>query len=134
MSETPNFPDLVPDGWAETYGTPVPLPEDFESWTEIPQSWTHPFGRLINSAGEHFAITNADWDRFIRSARVRVGQIGEMREMHSRGIGVAPIWNKPHSEQFAHEAKRRKETGDPTWPLWRAQGLEFDRMETESQV
>ena len=42
----------------------------------------------------------------------------------SPGYDVAPYWGMTFSQQFAHEARRRRGLDDQTWRLWAAWSYE----------
>ena len=86
-------------------------------------------GELVLAAFERYPLTEGDWARFRRGIEAYINnwrQVLKAREEAGSDVYIAPVWEKPLSEQFAHETRRLKEIGQPEWRLWDAYARELE--------
>ncbi|WP_237328286.1 hypothetical protein [Streptomyces sp. CBMAI 2042] len=86
-------------------------------------------GELVLAAFERYPLTEGDWSRFMRGVDTYVKnwrKVLKAREDAGSDVYISPVWEKPLSEQFAHESRRLEGIGQPEWRLWDAYAREFD--------
>ncbi|MFJ9788172.1 hypothetical protein [Streptomyces globosus] len=86
-------------------------------------------GELVLAAFDRYPLSEDDWARFQRGVDTYAKnwrKVLKARQEAGSDVYISPVWAKPLSEQFAHEARRLREIGAPEWRLWEAQAREFE--------
>lgn len=86
-------------------------------------------GELVLVAFECYPLTEDDWSRFRRGVDAYTEnwrQVLKAREDAGSDVYISPVWEKPLSEQFAHESRRLEGIGAPEWRLWDAYARELE--------